>query len=171
MATDTQRPVSSEDGSRSRSELAGKYLNFRLDEKYYAFPLLKVREIIRLTDITPVPRTSEYIRGIINLRGKIIPVFDLRRRFGIHPIPDTSISCIIVVDVDDIEVGVVVDSVAQVAVFSSDEIERAPAFSQNEQTNYILGIGKCPSYVTLLLDIQYLLQKDEIIEAKRGFAA
>lgn len=171
MTTEANRTASPDESVKARTELAGKYLNFRLDTKYYAFPLLKVREIIRLTDITPVPRTSEFIRGIINLRGKIIPVYDLRRRFGIEAIPDTSISCIIVVDVDELEVGVVVDSVAQVAVFNTDAIERAPSFSQNEQTKYILGIGKCPTYVTLLLDIQNLLQKDEIAEVKKGFAA
>lgn len=154
-----------------RSALAGKYLNFRLDSKFYAFPLLKVREIIRLTDITPVPRASECIRGIINLRGKIIPVVDLRKRFGLTSIPDTVVSCIIVVDLAELEVGVIVDSVAQVVELGEPEIEETPAFGMGQETEYILGIGKSESNVMLLLDLQYLMHKDDLLKAAETQAA
>jgi purine-binding chemotaxis protein CheW len=165
MTVDHHTEPPTKDHPMEKVSLAGKYLNFRLDSKFYAFPLLRVREIIRLTDITPVPRASDCIRGIINLRGKIIPVVDLRKRFGLTSIPDTAVSCIIVVDIAELEVGVVVDSVAQVVELAESKIEQAPAFGMGKQTEYILGIGKSDTTVTLLLNLNHLMLRDDLLSA------
>jgi purine-binding chemotaxis protein CheW len=142
--------------------LGHKFLGFRLDEETFGFELLSVREIIRLTDITPIPRAPVYLRGIINLRGKIIPVVDLRKKFGLAPRKDTDVSCIIVVDIGNTETGVVVDRVAQVLSFETDQIEQPPSFSSSGETDYILGIGKSEEKVVVLLDVAKIMAADEL---------
>lgn len=159
------------DGSGNKGEVSSfsaqktsgqKYLGFRLDEEIFGFELLSVREIIRLIDITPIPRAPFYIRGIVNLRGKIIPVVDLRKKFGLPHKDDTDVTCIIVVDIGNTETGVVVDRVAQVLAFQSDEIEKSPSFSNNGETDYILGIGKRESQVVVLLDVAKIMAAGEL---------
>jgi len=140
---------------------AGKYLTFKLASEEYGLEILKVREIIGLMNITPVPRAPEHIRGVINLRGKIIPVLDMRRLFGLEELPDTPETCIVVVDVDlqgkSVLMGTVVDAVLEVLSIREDEIENAPAFGENMDTRFILGVAKVKNNVKILLDIDETL--------------
>lgn len=139
-----------------------KFLGFRLNSEIFGFELLSVREIIRMLEITPIPRAPGYIRGIINLRGKIIPVVDLRKKFGLPHKDDTDVSCIIVVDIGNTETGIVVDRVASVLSFESGAIEASPSFSKEGETDYILGIGKKDDKVVVLLDVSKIMAAGEI---------
>ncbi len=144
------------------TDRAGKYLTFRLAEEDYGLEILKVREIIGMMDITPVPRTPEYVKGVINLRGKVIPVVGLRMKFGMEEKEYTEETCIIVVDVNGMEIGIVVDRVLEVLDINSGDIEDAPSFGANVDTDYIMGIGKSEEKVTILLDISKVLSNEEI---------
>lgn len=137
---------------------AHKLLSFGLGEEEYGLDILAVREIIGLIDITPLPRTPEYVKGVINLRGKIIPVIELRKRFGIASVEYTEETCIIVVDVPgagDSEsrlMGVVVDTVREVLDIPTSAVEPAPEFGCSVPTDYITGIGKVKDKVVVMLD-------------------
>ncbi len=147
-------------------ERAGKYLTFRLAAEEYGLEILKVREIIGLMDITKVPRTPQYIRGVINLRGKVIPVLDLRSKFDMEVKEDTEETCIIVVDVAGEQgstlMGILVDAVSEVLDIQANEIEDAPAFGIGVDTRFILGIGKVKNSVKILLDIDRVLTNVDI---------
>ena len=149
------------DDTNYKSERAGKYLTFKLADEEYGLQILKVREIIGLMDITAVPRTPSFVRGVINLRGKVIPVVNLRTKFGMETHQDTDETCIIVVDVTNNEnsdmMGVLVDSVSEVLDISGGDIEDAPTFGTNADMDFILGIGKVDSEVKILLDIEKVL--------------
>jgi len=140
---------------------AGKYLTFKLAEEEYGLEILKVREIIGLMDITAVPRTPGFIRGVINLRGKVIPVVDLRTKFGMETHQDTDETCIIVVDVASSEnadmMGILVDTVSEVLDIAVNEIEDTPTFGASVDMDFILGIGKVNGQVKILLDIDKVL--------------
>ncbi len=140
---------------------AGKYLTFALGQELYGIPVLKIREIIRMADITPVPRMPDYIRGVINLRGKIIPVVDLRLKFGLPGAEATEQTCIVVVQVRvtdaTIPMGLIVDAVEEVLNIAGSEIEDAPDFGTEVDTQFILGIGKTKGGVKTLLDIDCIL--------------
>ena len=142
-------------------QIAGKYLTFFLGDEEYGLEILKVREIIGMMDITPVPRTPEFIRGVINLRGKVIPVVELRQKFGMETVEQTDETCIIVVQAQGVEMGIVVDRVSQVIDIAAEEIQDAPSFGTTVDTDYILGIGKSVDRVKLLLDIDQVLSPDE----------
>lgn len=149
-------------------DLGGKYLTFRLAEEEYGLEILKVREIMGMLDITAVPRTPDFVRGIINLRGNVIPVIDLRLKFGMETVEQTEETCIIVVDVEGMEMGIVVDRVSEVLDIGSDEIQDAPSFGVSVDTGFILGIGKANDQVTILLNISEVLTSTEaaaLIEA------
>ena len=139
---------------------AGKYLSFALGEEEYGLEILKVREIIGMMDITSVPRAAGHVRGVINLRGKVIPVVDLRRRFGLPDVEQTDETCIIVVYVGQAEIGIVVDRVCEVQDITAEEIEDSPSFGSDVDTTYILGMGKRDGRVTILLDITKVLNND-----------
>ncbi len=141
----------------------GKYLTFVLGQEEYGVEILKVREIIGMMDITSVPRTPDFVRGVINLRGKVIPVIDLRLKFGMEAAEATEQTCIIVVNVGEIEMGVVVDRVSEVLDIGSAEIEKTPSFGVSVETNFILGIGKTDEKVTILLDIGKVLAREETV--------
>lgn len=147
-------------GAISRQR-AGKYLTFKLGAEEYGLEILKVREIIGLMSITAVPRTPSYVRGVINLRGKVISVLDLRQKFGMDSAADTDESCIIVVDVassgDSILMGLLVDAVSEVLDIGAEEIQDAPEFGAQINTDFILGIGKVKGAVKLLLDIDRVI--------------
>ena len=141
---------------------AGKYLTFRLGAEEYGLEILKVREIIGLMGITKVPKTPEHIRGVINLRGKVIPVLELRTKFGMDRITDNEETCIIVVDAarqdeSNILMGVLVDSVSEVLDIKENEIQDPPSFGGGVDTNYILGIGNVKGGVKILLDIDKVI--------------
>lgn len=153
--------------SIGRNDLAGKYLTFRLGEEEFGVEILKVREIIGLMGITVVPRTPPFIRGVINLRGKIIPVVDLRLKFGMSATEDTELTCIIVVDmsVDDqnIQMGILVDSVSEVLDIAAASIEPTPAFGAGVNTDFILGMARIENGVKILLHIEDVLNASEMI--------
>jgi len=145
---------------------AGKYLTFNLKDEGYGIGILKVREIIGMMEITPVPKTPEFIKGVINLRGKVIPVVDLRMKFGLEPADYDERTCIIVVEVPTAEgvraVGIVVDSVSEVANIGDEEIEATPSFGVEVDTAYILGMAKFGNEVKILLDIARVVSGDEL---------
>jgi purine-binding chemotaxis protein CheW len=139
-------------------QLAGKYLTFSVRHESYGIAVLKVREIIRLIDITPVPQMPNYVRGVINLRGKIIPVIDLRLRFGYAEGESTQSTCIVVVLVNlpagkSTQMGLVVDSVEEVVHIAGTEIEETPDFGREISTEYLVGMAKIKGVVKALLDI------------------
>ncbi len=142
-------------------DLGGKYLTFGLDGEEYGLEILKVREIIGMMDITSVPRTPEFVLGVINLRGNVIPVIDLRCKFGMEPGEQTEETCIIVVDVDGMEMGILVDRVSEVLDITGEEIQPPPAFGVTVNTDFILGIGKAASKVTILLNINRVLTSSD----------
>ncbi len=148
------------------TDMAGKYLTFQLSTEEYGIEILKVREIIGLMPITIVPRTPKYIRGVINLRGKIIPVIDLRAKFGMTPAKDTELTCIIVVDShknnEQIQMGILVDTVSEVLDINQKEIEPPPSFGSSVDSGFILGMAKVKQDVKILLNIEDVLNKDEL---------
>jgi len=151
-------------GISQAQSLAGKYLTFSLAGEEYGLEILKVREIIGIMDITSVPRTPEYVKGVINLRGKVIPVVDLRLKFEMEEAQQTEETCIIVVAVAGIEMGIVVDNVSEVLDIDAQDIEDAPSFGTNVHTEFILGMGKSDQRVTILLDISKVLTGSELSE-------
>ncbi len=144
----------------------GKYLTFTLAGEEYGIIILKVKEIIGMLPITPVPQTPPYVKGVINLRGKVIPVVDLRRKFGMDPMEYTERTCIIVVEIADsvktIPMGIVVDSVSEVLNIKSADIEETPSFGNRLDTDYILGMAKVGGGVKILLDIDRVMSADEM---------
>ncbi len=147
---------------------AGKYLTFFLGNEEYGIEILKVHEIIGLMPITPVPRTPNFIKGVINLRGKVIPTVDLRLKFGMEAVQNTDETCIIVVQTHGIEMGTIVDKVSEVLNVGAEDIEDTPSFGSTVNTDYILGIGKAAGKVRLLLDIDKVLAYQEIIQLQEA---
>lgn len=140
----------------------GKYLTFVLCGEEYGIEILKVREIIGIMNITPVPQTPEHIKGVINLRGKVIPVIDLRLKFGFQQTEYTKETCIIVVEVRNILTGIIVDTVSEVLDVSSKELESSPDFGNGVNTEIFLGMAKIKNKVKILLDIDKVLCAEEI---------
>jgi purine-binding chemotaxis protein CheW len=141
----------------TRADAGGKYLTFGLGDEVYGLEILKVREIIGMMGITAVPRTPEEVVGVINLRGNVIPIIDLRLKFGMPREDRTEETCMIVVDVDGMQMGVVVDRVLEVLDIAAGGIQDAPSFGVDVNTDFILGIGKAGDRVTILLDIARVL--------------
>lgn len=154
------------EGAVNLSHLAGKYLTFKLDEEEYGLEIMKVQEIIKMMPITKVPRVPEYVRGVINLRGRIIPTIELRAKFGIDTVEDTDQTCIIVVEImsnrGKVNVGIIVDQVAEVLDVAADEIDQAPEFGVSLNTDFILGVGVVKSEVKILLDINKVLTTQDV---------
>lgn len=144
----------------------GKYLTFSLAEEEYGIGILKVKEIIGMMAITSVPRTPGFVKGVINLRGKVIPVIDLRLKFDMESIPYSERTCIIVVEINaesgTVLIGIVVDAVSEVIHIKEDEIESSPSFGTKLNTDYILGMAKMDGKVKILLDIHKVLSTKEI---------
>jgi purine-binding chemotaxis protein CheW len=144
----------------------GKYLTFSLAGEEYGIGILKIKEIIGMLPITSVPQTPEYIKGVINLRGKVVPVMDLRVRFGITAIEYTDRTCIIVVELAGqdvtVTVGIVVDSVSEVINIKVDEIQETPNFGIELDTDYILGLAKIEGSVKILLEIERVLGSEDV---------
>lgn len=152
----------------------GKYLTFMLGAEHYSLPILKVREIMRLCPITPVPRMPVYIQGVINLRGKIVPVLDLRARFRLPEFADRDRVCIIVVQLDNGDgsanlMGMIVDMVEEVSQYTEAEIEPTPDFGSLVDTRYIPGMTKTKGTVKTLLDLDKLLTMDGDIDLQQVF--
>ena len=138
----------------------GKYLTFSLGREDYGLEILKVREIIGIMNITAVPQVPEYVKGVINLRGKVIPVIDLRLKFKMPPIEITAETCIIIINLKDVMIGIIIDQVKEVLDIKQDRIEATPNFGANVHTDYILGIGKVNDSVKILLNIERILEED-----------
>ncbi len=147
----------------SKSE---KYLTFNLSGEQYGLEIIKVKEIIGLMDITRVPRIPDFVRGVINLRGKVIPVIDLRKKFSMESTEDTEQTCIIVVDIMQdnlsLQMGIIVDSVSEVLDIQDDIVEETPTFGTSVSTNFIKGIAKTKGGVKILLNIEEVLTTDEL---------
>ncbi len=158
MASATATNSASVDTASSKE---GKYLTFALGHEEFGLEILKVREIIGYMEITAVPQTPSYVKGVINLRGQVIPVVDLRLKFGMEPAEVTEETCIIVVEItqDDrqFQTGIVVDRVKEVLDVAGENIEDSPQFGANVDTNFILGMGKVNNAVKILLDIDKVL--------------
>ncbi|MEO5366571.1 MAG: chemotaxis protein CheW [Magnetococcus sp. WYHC-3] len=153
---------------------AGKYLTFKLGAEEFGLEILKVQEIIKMMDITKVPRTPEFVRGVINLRGKVIPVVDLRLKFAMPAVATTDKTCVIVVQVRRadpagalqaagvITMGAIVDEVSEVLDIGGEQIEPAPEFGSAVDTAFILGMGKVGKRVVMLLDVDKVLSSGEL---------
>lgn len=162
----SQETTTNEKKNDVGNRLAGKYLTFKLADEEYGLEILKVQEIIRMQTVTKVPRTPEYVRGVINLRGKVIPVIDLRSKFSMSLQEDTDKTCIIVVQVNrngsNLVMGVIIDEVREVLDISAESIEDTPSFGASINTEFILGIGKVGDTVKMLLDIDKVLTASEV---------
>ena len=175
----THAPTSATAVADAAEGRGGKFLTFYLADEEYGVEILKVQEIIGMQPITRVPRTPAAIRGVINLRGKVIPIMDLRERFGMPPAATAdeaaaALRCIIVVQValapaagaegaaPPVPVGIVVDRVSEVSAIAGTDVEDAPSFGANVRTEYLLGLGKAAGRVKLLLDIDRVLAADEL---------
>ena len=149
----------------------GKYLTFTLANEEYCIGILKIREIIGMMPVTTVPQTPPFVKGVINLRGKVIPVLDLRLRFGMSEIDYTERTCIIVVEIEStagiIQIGIVVDGVSEVLNIKAEDIENPPAIGTKLDTDYILGMSKMGGGVKILLDIDRVLSSEEIDEIEK----
>lgn len=148
----------------NKADRGGKFLTFFLSTEEYGIEILKVQEIIGVMPITPIPRTPGFIKGVINLRGRIIPIIDLRMKLSMQEVKHTEETCFIVVKAHQMHMGVVVDKVSEVLNIASENVEDAPSMGQEIHTEYILGIGKAGGKVKLLLDIEKVLS-DKDLEA------
>jgi len=146
----------------------GKYLTFFLASEEYGVEILKVQEIIGRMPITPVPLTSKYIRGVINLRGKIHPIMDLKIKFGMDETRMTDETCIIVIKTSTLMMGILVDKVSEVVNVASGDIEDTPSFGAEVNTEYLLGVGKAGGRVRLLLDIEKVITATDVINMKKA---
>ncbi len=144
----------------------GEYLTFALANEEYGLEILKVREIIGYIDVTALPQTPSHIKGVINLRGQVIPVIDLRSKFGMATADVTEQTCIIVVEITQqgrkFNTGIVVDRVQEVLDIAGKDIEEAPQFGASVKTDFILGMGKIGDRVKILLDIDKVLGREEL---------
>jgi len=152
----------------TREAREGKYLTFGLAREEYGIGILKVKEIIGMMAVTAIPQTPAFIKGVVNLRGKVIPVIDLRLKFGMESIEYTDRTCIIVVEIRGkerkIQMGIVVDSVSEVLNIKPGEIEDTPVFGTEVDTDYILGMAKAGGGVKILLDIDRVLSDRDFQE-------
>jgi purine-binding chemotaxis protein CheW len=157
--------------SNELAACGGKFLAFALGREEYGLEILKVREIVGNMDVTAVPRTPAYVKGVMNLRGQVISVMDLRARFGMPAIERTEQTCIIVVEIRHlgriVNTGLLVDRVLEVLDIDSQDIEPAPSFGGDVTTDFILGMGKVNGAVKILLDIDKVLAAAEISNLSR----
>jgi purine-binding chemotaxis protein CheW len=157
--------------SASDAALVQKYLTFALGSEVYGLDILRVQEIIGIMPITRVPQTPSFVRGVINLRGRVIPVVDLRVKFDTGSAQDTDRTCIVVVQVSgktSSVMGVVVDEVSEVVDIASSQIEATPEFGAGIETDFVRGVGKIGDTVVMLLDIDKVLSASEIRVLKKA---
>ena len=168
----TETAETTDQAVKALADREGKYLTFSLADEEYGIGILKIREIIGMLPITSVPQTPDFVKGVINLRGKVIPVLDLRLRFGMPEIEYTERTCIIVVEINGqagkIQIGSVVDSVSEVLNIKGEEIEDTPTFGTSLDTEYILGMAKIDGGVKILLDIDKVLSDGEIAALEKA---
>ena len=164
--------ATTEPAIKSGEARAGKYLTFRLGREEFGIRVMQVREIMGLLEITPVPHTPEYVKGVINLRGKVIPVICLRSKFSLSPAEYTARTSIIVVQVDGGKMlaGVIVDAVSEVLNVASADIEDAPDFGSGAETSYLLGMAKIKGSIKILLDIDQVVMASELAALQTSVA-
>jgi len=152
--------------SQKVDQRAGKYLTFALGNEEFAVQVLRVREIMGIQEITAVPQTPHYVKGVINLRGKVIPVVDLRLKFGLPEVEYTQRTSIIVAQIEGVsrklQIGIIVDGVSEVLTLQANDIEDTPDFGCGVQTPYIMGMAKIKGKVKILLDINMLFSAQEV---------
>lgn len=168
MSIATAERVSETRTSGRAAELAGKYLSFQLGKEEFAIRVTQVREIIGVQEMTHVPQMAAYIKGVINLRGRVIPIISLRLRFGMGEEEYTQRTCIIVVETvneqkEAIQLGVVVDGVSEVLNLAPADLEEPPDFGSGKTAAYLLGMAKLKGKVKILLDLDCLLQSAEVV--------
>ncbi|MDY6903072.1 MAG: chemotaxis protein CheW [Thermodesulfobacteriota bacterium] len=152
---------------QAAADKEGKYLTFQLADEEYGIGIMKIKEIIGMMPITSVPRTPDFIKGVVNLRGKVIPVTDLRLKLGMDEVEVTDRTCIIVTEIrgktSSIQMGIIVDAVSEVLNVKAEEVEDTPEFGTTIDTAYILGIAKMDDGgVKILLDIDRILSPEEL---------
>ncbi len=171
MADESFEGGSMQERKEPAAEKEGKYLTFSLSNEEYGIGILKIKEIIGMMPITSVPRTPTFVRGVINLRGKVIPVIDLRIRFCMEEKEYNDRTCIVVVEIEShgiqMVIGIVVDSVSEVLNIKSEEIEETPEFGTTLDTDYILGMATMEGGVKILLDIDAVLSSEELTHLKK----
>lgn len=152
--------------SQKADPRVGKYLTFQLGNEEFAVQVLRVREIMGIQEITAVPQTPGYVKGVINLRGKVIPVVDLRLKFGLPELEYTQRTCIIVAQIEGqgskLLIGIIVDCVSEVLTLQASDIENTPDFGSGVETPYLLGMAKIKGKVKILLDIDMVLSSQEV---------
>ena len=160
----------SEKKSKTMLEKEGKYLSFVLSDQDYGIPILKIKEIIGIQPVTHVPNTAEHIKGVINLRGRVITIIDLRLRFGLEPKDYNERTCIVVLETEGeagkVQTGVVVDAVSEVLNLEAKDLEPPPAFGMGIDTGYIQAMAKVEDDVKILLDIDRVLQEDNALQGE-----
>ena len=153
---------------------AGKYLTFLLGDETYGIEILKVQEIIGMMKVTHFPKAPEYIRGVINLRGSVIPVLDLRVKFSMDKKEDTEKTCVVVVNIEVdgnmTKRGIIVDEVSEVIDIETEMLEEAPDFGQIKSSGYVLGVGKVGEKVIILIDVVNILGEEDFrfLEEEEG---
>ena len=138
-----------------------QWVTYRLDEETYGINVMQVQEVLRYTEIAPVPGAPDYVLGIINLRGNVVTVIDTRSRFGLPPTETTDNSRIVIIESDEQVVGILVDSVAEVVYLRSSEIDSAPNVGTEESTKFIQGVSNQKGELLILVDLNKLLSDDE----------
>jgi purine-binding chemotaxis protein CheW len=165
MGTMIQEKEKISEAVKAMAVKEGKYLTFILANEEFGIGILRIKEIIGMMPITSVPQTPEFIKGVINLRGKVIPVMDLRLRFGMPSLDYTERTCIIVVEIDGqtgtVQIGIVVDAVSEVLNIRAEDIEATPSFGTRLNTDFILGMAKMNGGIKILLDIDRVLSSAE----------
>jgi purine-binding chemotaxis protein CheW len=163
------------EGNPPQMARAGKYLIFSLSGEEFGAEVLKIKEIMGLQNITAVPNTASCVRGVINLRGQVIPVLDLRIKFNLPPVEYTQRTCIVVVDTQiagkSTLMGAIVDGVAEVLTLVPDDIVNTPDFGNGSDSPYLLGMAKVKGKVKILIDIQQVLGSSDPVELERAIAA
>lgn len=166
VGSDTAFAEADTGAAAATAALAGKYLTFKTADEEYGLEILKVQEIIKMMEITSVPRTPHFVKGVVNLRGKVIPVIDLRLKFDMPELEATEMTCIIVVQVarenDSVTMGIIVDEVSEVLDIAADEIEPTPEIGSTADRRFILGMAKSSGTVKILLDVDSVLSAEDM---------
>jgi len=144
-----------------------RYLTFFLGEEQYGIAIDRIKEIIAIMKVTNVPKTPEYMRGVINLRGSIIPVVDTRLRFGMETKDEDMHTAIVIVEVDKVNVGFIVDRVEEVASIESSNLSEPPRFGNNIDTNFICSMAQMEENVVMILDVLKLFEADELMSLEQ----
>jgi len=158
-SADSTAPTRSPDAER---QVGGKYLTFHVGGEEYGVGILQVREIIGIMEYTEVPQTSEFVSGVVNLRGRVLPIIDLRSKFGFPPTDHTGQTCIVVVDVGTMT-GIIVDAVQEVHDISAEDIQPPPRLGGSVNTDFLLGMGRVQDEVKMLLDIDKVLANEAFV--------